>query len=104
MSRVSVGFHAPIIRQFGHVRKIIAGMCETCLFVCYGRTMTNKQVSDTGAEEYIFPRIASKMLHVDPRTLQRMAERGEVEAIKLPSGHRRYLRESIEAIREGRAA
>ena len=65
--------------------------------------MTNKeQVDETGT--YIFPSVAAKMLHVDPRTLQRMAERGEVEAIKLPSGHRRYLRASIEAIRNGEVA
>lgn len=66
--------------------------------------MTDKQITDEPAVEYIFPRVASKMLHVDPRTLQRMAERGEVEAIKLPSGHRRYLLSSIEAIRNGDAA
>lgn len=64
--------------------------------------MPNKQLTDTEADDYIFPRVASKMLHVDPRTLQRMAERGEIVAIKLPSGHRRYLRESIEAIRDGK--
>lgn len=65
--------------------------------------MTNKEQGDK-EETYIFPRVASQMLHVDPRTLQRMAERGEIKAIKLPSGHRRYLRESIEAIRDGKAA
>ena len=62
--------------------------------------MTNKERLDK-EETHVFPRVAAKMLHVDPRTLQRMAERGEVEAIKLPSGHRRYLLESIEAIRDG---
>lgn len=65
--------------------------------------MTNKELRDK-EETYVFPRVAAKMLHVDPRTLQRMAERGEVEAIKLPSGHRRYLLESIEAIRNGKGA
>ena len=45
------------------------------------------------------PGVAARLLHVDPRTLQRMAERGEIEAVKLPSGHRRYSLESINAIR-----
>lgn len=62
--------------------------------------MTNKELLHE-EETYIFPSVAAKMLHVDPRTLQRMAERGEVAAIKLPSGHRRYLLESVEAIRAG---
>lgn len=44
------------------------------------------------------PGEAKQLLRVDPRTLRRMAERGEVEAIKLPSGHRRYTRESVLAL------
>lgn len=61
--------------------------------------MPINQISDRN-DEFVFPRVAAKMLHVDPRTLQRMAERGEIRAIKLPSGHRRYERASIEAILE----
>lgn len=41
------------------------------------------------------PGEAASMLHVTTRTLQRMAIRGEVEAIKLPSGHRRYVLSEI---------
>lgn len=45
------------------------------------------------------PGEAARMLHVTTKTLQRMALRGEVMAIVLPSGHRRYRQEDIETIR-----
>lgn len=57
--------------------------------------------TDQDIQEFLTPGEASKRLYVTQRTLQRMADRGEIRAIKLPSGHRRYLRESIEAIRNG---
>ena len=59
---------------------------------------TNKKLPDTETS-HVMPGVAARLLHVDPRTLQRMAERGEIEAVKLPSGHRRYSLESINAIR-----
>ena len=59
--------------------------------------MPNKQITDT-TDDLVLPRVAAKMLHVETRTLQRMAERGEVKAIRLPSGHRRYELSSIKAI------
>jgi predicted site-specific integrase-resolvase len=38
---------------------------------------------------------------VAPRSLARMADRGEISAIRLPSGRRRYRREEIEEIAAG---
>lgn len=62
-----------------------------------------KWTNEPSGDELITPGEAAERLYVTTRTLQRMAERGEIEAIKLPSGHRRYLLESIEAIRDGSA-
>ena len=44
------------------------------------------------------PSEAARMLHVTTKTLQRMAMRGKVAAVVLPSGHRRYLLAQIEAL------
>lgn len=44
------------------------------------------------------PKEAASKLHVHPRTLVRMAERGELSPVTLPSGHRRYSRAEIEEI------
>lgn len=52
--------------------------------------MTNKPLTDDGAEALISPGEAARKLHVSTKTLQRMAERGEVASVRLPSGHRRY--------------
>lgn len=47
------------------------------------------------------PAEVAQLLHVHPRTLQRMAERGDITAIVLPSGHRRYRRDEIDRIMRG---
>lgn len=64
---------------------------------------TDKQLSD-GEVTFLPPGQAADLLHVTTKTLQRMAIRGEVKAITLPSGHRRYDRKSVEAIIAGHAA
>lgn len=45
------------------------------------------------------PGEAARLLHVTTKTLQRMADRHEIAAIVLPSGHRRYRLREIEAVR-----
>ncbi|WP_394254746.1 helix-turn-helix domain-containing protein [Pseudoclavibacter helvolus] len=59
--------------------------------------MTDKQLPDATAA-LLSPSEAAGRLHVTTKTLQRMAERGEVRAVKLPSGHRRYSEPDIERI------
>lgn len=51
------------------------------------------------SEALLTPGEAARKLHVATRTLQRMALRGDVAAVTLPSGHRRYVLADIEAIR-----
>jgi putative resolvase len=58
------------------------------------------QHSDAATEEWIAPGEASDLLGVSPKTLTRMADVGEVRSRRLPSGHRRYLRSSVEALAE----
>lgn len=53
--------------------------------------------TDQSETDYLTPAEASKALRVTPKTLSRMADRGVVVARTLPSGHRRYLRSSIES-------
>lgn len=60
--------------------------------------MTNTQVSNE-ASDAMLPSEAAGAIHVTTKTLQRMADRGEIRAIRLPSGHRRYNRDDIERIR-----
>lgn len=62
--------------------------------------MTNKELLPD-EDDLMMPAAAARLLNVEPRTLLRMAERGEIEAMRLPSGHRRYFRESVERIRKG---
>ena len=58
--------------------------------------------TDQADSDYLPPREAAKVLHVTTRTLARMAERGDIDVITLPSGHRRYSRASLVAL--GKAA
>ena len=44
------------------------------------------------------PGSAARKLHVTTKTLQRMAARGDIAAIILPSGHRRYRASDVEAL------
>lgn len=40
---------------------------------------------------YLRPGEAARALSLHTRTLTRMAEKGQIQSITLPSGHRRYL-------------
>lgn len=44
------------------------------------------------------PREAAQILGVSGRTLSRMVGRGDIEARRLPSGHRRFVRAEVEAL------
>lgn len=59
---------------------------------------TDKELLDT-EETLLLPGEAARRIHVTTKTLQRMALRGEVSAVILPSGHRRYRLSEIDAIR-----
>lgn len=62
---------------------------------------TDKQSLDKS--ERIAPREVAKILGVSTRTVSRMADAGELHAIPLPSGHRRYVRAEIEALAQPEA-
>lgn len=49
------------------------------------------------------PSEVCELLAIHPRTLQRMASRGDLAAVELPSGHRRYKRHDVEALIAGSA-
>lgn len=56
-------------------------------------------------EPDLMPGEAARKLHVSTKTLTRMADRGIVAAVTLPSGHRRYFRSSIDGLASrGRAS
>lgn len=61
--------------------------------------MPNKQIDAGEADRLVLPGEAARQLHVTTRTLQRMAKRGEIRAVTLPSGHRRYSQSAIDMIR-----
>lgn len=44
------------------------------------------------------PQEAEAILGVSRRTLMRMEDRGDIEARRLPSGHRRFIRTEVEAL------
>ena len=58
----------------------------------------------TTRTEYVGAAEAQRLLpyEISPRTLGRMADRGTITAIRLPSGYRRYLRSDIEALAQGK--
>ena len=58
--------------------------------------MTNQTTQDS--EAYIAPGDAARIAFVTTKTLGRMAERGDIRSFTLPSGHRRYSREDVEAL------
>ena len=45
------------------------------------------------------PGEAARLLHINVRTLARWAQEGRIAFVLLPSGHRRYRVEDVEAIR-----
>ena len=49
-------------------------------------------------DDWLTPGDAARVARVSTLTLARMANRGQVDSFKLPSGHRRYSRQSIEAL------
>lgn len=59
--------------------------------------------SDQAELTYLSPGDASSRLGVSLRTMGRLADRGDVRAVTLPSGHRRYALEDIEALAGGHA-
>lgn len=59
--------------------------------------MTNQTNSDES--DMLRPSEAALLLGIHPKTLARMAFRGSIQSIILPSGHRRYSREDIYAMR-----
>ena len=66
--------------------------------------MTDSQISEFSESGYLLPGEAARQLGVSTTTLATWAALGRVEAITLPSGHRRYLASSIEALIERRSA
>ena len=48
--------------------------------------------------ELLAPREAAAIAGVTPRTIHRYGTDGLIQFLTLPSGHRRYLRESVEAL------
>ena len=67
------------------------------------RGMTQRPTTDTA--DYILPGVAAAKLGVAVYTLSRWADAGQLRAVTLPSGHRRYSREDVERIaNEGSAA
>ncbi|WP_144061082.1 MerR family transcriptional regulator [Agrococcus pavilionensis] len=57
--------------------------------------MTERQGQD--AVDYLAPGEAAARLRVSVKTLTRMADKQQVDFIRLPSGHRRYLATSIDS-------
>lgn len=60
--------------------------------------------TEQAESEYLRPGDAARRLSLHPRTLTRMAERGQIRSITLPSGHRRYASEDIDALLERQPA
>lgn len=54
--------------------------------------------TEQSAPDYLTPAEAAARLHVTTRTLARMGDRGDVEFMTLPSGHRRYLARSVDRV------
>lgn len=56
------------------------------------------QRTGTPAADLLTPGQAAALAGVTVRTLQRYADSGQLSFIALPSGHRRYPREAVEAL------
>jgi putative resolvase len=54
--------------------------------------------------DWINPADAAAMLGVSTKTLTRLASDGDIRARRLPSGHRRYLRSSVEDLADSEDA
>ncbi|HEX5466162.1 MAG TPA: helix-turn-helix domain-containing protein [Candidatus Limnocylindrales bacterium] len=60
--------------------------------------VTPVAVSSSGVDEWLSLGPASRLLGVDPDTLRRWADAGQVEAFATPGGHRRFNRRSLEQL------
>lgn len=64
--------------------------------------MTKRTTTDEVT--FLRPGEAAAALKVTPKTLLRMAERGQIGTMRLPGGHRRYLEADVRRIQQGGAA
>ena len=48
-------------------------------------------------KDYLTPQEVAKLLMVSPVTVRQWAQRGEIEAMTTPGGHRRFLRPAVES-------
>lgn len=55
-------------------------------------------VASTDREQWLYPREAEDLLTVTRSTLDRYVARGILPCRTLPSGHRRFRREDVEAL------
>jgi|HubBroStandDraft_4_1064222.scaffolds.fasta_scaffold2836688_1 predicted site-specific integrase-resolvase len=54
-------------------------------------------------EELLTPAQVGKALNLDPKTITRWAKKGVIDAVVLPSGHRRYRLSEVQRIHSGGA-
>ena len=54
--------------------------------------------------EYLTPGQAARMLHVSPKTVNRLANEGRIPCLVTLGGHRRFQREEIERVVEQMAS
>lgn len=59
---------------------------------------TIPDVPTTKDSTYLTPAQAAKRLGVSARTLWRYQEAGRIEPVRLPSGHRRFRVEDVDAL------
>ena len=56
--------------------------------------------TDTNGADFYRPLEAARLLGVTMKTMSRYADRGLIQYRSLPSGHRRYLKADVDAVRE----
>lgn len=61
------------------------------------RVMLDKPETDSGADEYLTPTEASKILYLSTKQLTRYADDGKLRYIR-PGSHRRYLAADVHAL------
>lgn len=69
---------------------------------CMVTGMTER--TDANGTDFYRPLEAAQQLGVTMKTMTRYAERGLVLSRVLPSGHRRYLKSDVDALRERSAS
>jgi predicted site-specific integrase-resolvase len=70
--------------------------------VSYFRVMTPRP--NQASPDLLTPGQAAAIAHVTTRTIHRYGTAGRLRYISLPSGHRRYVREDVEALLDRSAA